>query len=81
MIQTGEERLVHPHFHSTQKGCDLREEDQASTDPAKDKPIRGMHCETHILDICHCGWEWQWHTGEDLSTYYRKYERIPDKLV
>lgn len=50
------------HFHSVNKGCHIVKRWLTS----KSSPYYTVvgYCKTHHKDICHCGWEWEWHYGK-----------------
>jgi len=57
-------------FHSEDKGCTLKEE--AIYSKWARRYIKIMHCYTHHIDCCHCGWEW----GEHYDTHSKSLSNI-----
>ena len=58
-----EKELLSPHFHSISRGCKIRKRFYKGRSD-KYPPIIGGYCQTHKVEICHCGWEWYWHYGK-----------------
>ena len=58
-----EKEKLSPHFHSVSKGDKIVKrlyKGRNDTYPL----IIGGYCQTHKVEICHCGWEWHWHYGK-----------------
>lgn len=59
------EQRNNEHYYSEAKGCKITYRiDKKYTNTGRVKSsVRCGHCETHNVDICYCGWEWEWHYG------------------
>jgi len=75
-----EQDLTNPHFHNIKKGC-VFENKEKLIEYRLDKhgkPVKSMfykRCLTHNIDVCNCGWEFNWHYGTDSIKIYKKKEK------
>jgi len=55
------------HFHSEEKGCELIPfKIHLNQYPGRDLFLSCQKCLTHKKEnICHCGWEFGWHCGDN----------------
>lgn len=67
-------RKKSPYFHSKEKGCEI-EYDKVSANRSKNATYSMSigYCKTHkIGNICHCGWEYGHHYGDEFIETYLK---------
>jgi hypothetical protein len=52
------------HYHSIQRGCKIiKRRFKTKKRSGESGFFSGAYCRTHKKELCHCGWEWQWHYG------------------
>ncbi len=75
-----ESSLKDEHFHSKDKGCELKE--MARYKSHSKKVITRSHyfrCLTHKVDVCRCGWEFGWHYGTNSTAMNCEVDKITGK--
>ena len=66
--------MNHEHLHNVEKGCEITPKKQWGKDSSR-FIISGAYCKTHRIEICRCGWEWQWHDGTYTAPAVSNQER------
>ncbi|MEM3609742.1 MAG: hypothetical protein QW076_02435 [Candidatus Anstonellales archaeon] len=56
--------ITNPHFHSIMKGCKIVKRWLKNNSKGSHGLSEVGYCQTHKVNICHCGWEWHWHYGK-----------------
>lgn len=57
------------HYHDIVRGCVVIKKRQSGnywgSGGINSRYIDGRRCMTHKINLCRCGWEWNWHFGTD----------------